>query len=102
MYIIIGSLCLLVVAVLIGVLVTAQRKRVHGLTWFPENFLSRNSAAGTRRKSPDGGEEPGSDCKLDGTILTLSRPSRPLIPSACTKNVLNYRTVDKEETTHDP
>lgn len=73
-YIAIGSLSVIIVAVLVGVLITAQRKRAYGTTWFPENHFFSGSAAGTRRRSPDGGEDdPDVDCKLDGLSSTKRR-----------------------------
>ncbi|KAK5637799.1 hypothetical protein RI129_000017, partial [Pyrocoelia pectoralis] len=57
-YVIIGILLMFLVGAVIGVIVTTQRKRASGITWFPEGFLRTNS--GTRRRSrrrgPDGQE----------------------------------------------
>lgn len=64
-YVAVGSLSLIIVSVLIGVLISVQRKRAYGTQWFPEGFLSPNSAQGTNRRGPDGGEDTD-DCKLDG------------------------------------
>ena len=63
-YMVIGGMSVVIVAILVGVLVSAQRKRAHGTPWFPENFFGNNSPAGINRRVPDGGEE--DDCKLDG------------------------------------
>jgi len=65
-YIVIGSVSVVCVGVLIGVLVSVQRKKAYGLQWFPENYLSSNSPAGTKR-SIVGGEE-AEECKLDAAV----------------------------------
>ena len=65
MFIVIGSLSVVIVAVLVGVLISVQRKRVYGTQWFPEGFFGAGSAAGKRRKGPDG-REGDEDAKLDG------------------------------------
>lgn len=57
-YVIIGILFVIVMAGVIFMIVTTQRRRAAGITWFPEGFFSTNS--GTRRRSrrrgPDGQE----------------------------------------------
>lgn len=57
-YVLVGVILVLLACGLLGVLVTAQRKRAAGITWFPEGFLRTSS--GTRRRSrrrgPDGQE----------------------------------------------
>lgn len=57
-YVFLGVILALLAVGLVGVLVTAQRKRAAGITWFPEGFLRTSS--GTRRRSkrrgPDGQE----------------------------------------------
>lgn len=41
-FVFIGIILVTLVGLLLGVLVTAQRKRAHGITWFPEGFLRTN------------------------------------------------------------
>ena len=59
-YVFIGIVIVVLGGMLVGVLVTAQRKRAVGVTWFPEGFLRTNSGSGQRRRSrrrgPDGQE----------------------------------------------
>lgn len=59
-YVFIGVVIVVLGGLLIGVLVTAQRKRAVGVTWFPEGFLRTSSGSGQRRRSrrrgPDGQE----------------------------------------------
>lgn len=59
-YVFIGVVIVVLGGLLVGVLVTAQRKRAVGVTWFPEGFLRTNSGSGQRRRSrrrgPDGQE----------------------------------------------
>ena len=57
-YVIVGALCILVVALLVGVLVTNNRKRARGVTWFPDGFLRGDSSQRrtSRRRGPDGQE----------------------------------------------
>ncbi|RZF46940.1 hypothetical protein LSTR_LSTR011771, partial [Laodelphax striatellus] len=57
-YVLIGVFLVTLVALLLGVLVTAQRKRAHGITWFPEGFLRHQSSQRrtSRRRGPDGQE----------------------------------------------
>ena len=57
-YVIVGALCILVVALVVGVLVTTRRKQARGITWFPEGFLRNNSGQRrtSRRRGPDGQE----------------------------------------------
>lgn len=57
-YVFIGVILVLLAGLLIGVLVTAQRKRAAGITWFPEGFIRNNSATRrhSRRRVPDGQE----------------------------------------------
>lgn len=57
-YVFIGVVIVLLAGLLIGVLVTAQRKRAVGITWFPEGFLRNNSGPRrrSRRRGPDGQE----------------------------------------------
>lgn len=81
MYIGVGCLSVIIVATLVGVLVTAQRKRAYGSTWFPENFFSNSNSNGNataRRKGPDGGEgeDPDSDCKLDSKLAMIRASGR--------------------------
>lgn len=55
-----GVVIVILGGMLVGVLVTANRKRAVGITWFPEGFLRTNSGSGQRRRSrrrgPDGQE----------------------------------------------
>lgn len=57
-YVIAGIFIVIVFCVIVFGIVTTQRKRASGITWFPEGFLRTNS--GTRRRSrrrgPDGQE----------------------------------------------
>lgn len=57
-YVLLGILCVFCLGTVVGIIVTTQRKRASGITWFPEGFLRTNS--GTRRRSrrrgPDGQE----------------------------------------------
>lgn len=59
-YVFIGIIIVVLGGMLVGVLVTAQRKRAVGVTWFPEGFLRANTGSGSRRRSrrrgPDGQE----------------------------------------------
>lgn len=57
-FVFIGIIMVTLVGLLLGVLVTAQRKRAHGITWFPEGFLRTNSGPRrrSRRRGPDGQE----------------------------------------------
>lgn len=58
-YVIVGALCVLVVALVVGVLVTTNRKRARGITWFPDGFLSNSVGVQrrtSRRRGPDGQE----------------------------------------------
>lgn len=56
-YIAVGVIMTLLIGLLLGVMVTAQRKRAHGITWFPEGFLTNNNEhRRSRRKGPDGQE----------------------------------------------
>lgn len=59
-YVFIGVVIVVLGGMLVGVLVTAQRKRAVGVTWFPEGFLRTSSGSGPRRRSrrrgPDGQE----------------------------------------------
>lgn len=59
-YVFIGVVIVVLGGLLVGVLVTAQRKRAVGVTWFPEGFLRTNNSSGQRRRSrrrgPDGQE----------------------------------------------
>lgn len=59
-YVFIGVVIVVLGGMLVGVLVTAQRKRAVGVTWFPEGFLRTSSGSGQRRRSrrrgPDGQE----------------------------------------------
>lgn len=59
-YVFVGVVIVVLGGMLVGVLVTAQRKRAVGITWFPEGFLRTNSGSGQRRRSrrrgPDGQE----------------------------------------------
>lgn len=57
-YVFIGVILVLLAGLLIGVLVTAQRKRAAGITWFPEGFIRNNSSTRrrSRRRGPDGQE----------------------------------------------
>lgn len=57
-YIVIGAFGVVMAALLIGVLVSAQRKRAQGITWFPEGFLRTSSGQRrqSRRRGPDGQE----------------------------------------------
>lgn len=41
-YVFIGIILVTLAGLFLGVLVTAQRKRAHGITWFPEGFLRTN------------------------------------------------------------
>ncbi len=41
--VIVGILLMLVVGILLGVLVSAQRKKATGITWFPEGFFGNNT-----------------------------------------------------------
>jgi hypothetical protein len=41
-YVFIGVVLVVLAGLLIGVLVAAQRKREHGVTWFPEGFFRNN------------------------------------------------------------
>lgn len=58
-YIVVAVFAIVMAAVIMGVLVNAQRKRARGITWFPEDFFK--SYSGTRRRQskrrgPDGQE----------------------------------------------
>ncbi|XP_022235577.1 neurogenic locus Notch protein-like [Limulus polyphemus] len=57
-YIVIGVIVIILLGLLLGVLVTTQRKRVHGITWFPEGFFrnNNNQKRQSRRRGPDGQE----------------------------------------------
>lgn len=59
-FVFIGVVIVLLSGLLVGILVTAQRKRAVGVTWFPEGFLRTSSGSGQRRRSrrrgPDGQE----------------------------------------------
>uniref|UniRef100_T1IJR3 Notch n=1 Tax=Strigamia maritima TaxID=126957 RepID=T1IJR3_STRMM len=57
-FIVIGALVIVMVFILVGVLVTTQRKKARGITWFPEGFLRSNSGQRrrSRRRGPDGQE----------------------------------------------
>lgn len=57
-YVMVGVMLVALSGLLIGVLVTAQRKRAAGITWFPEGFLRNNSGPRrrSRRRGPDGQE----------------------------------------------
>lgn len=57
-YVLMGVFLMMLVGLLLGVLVTTQRKRSHGITWFPEGFLRNNSGPRrqSRRRGPDGQE----------------------------------------------
>ena len=59
-YFLIGVGIVILAGMLVGVLVTAQRKRAVGVTWFPEGFLKTSTGSGQRRRSrrrgPDGQE----------------------------------------------
>lgn len=41
-FILVGILGITLIGLVIGVLVAAQRKRAHGITWFPEGFGRSN------------------------------------------------------------
>ena len=58
MYVMVGALIVLVVALVVGVLVTSNRKRARGITWFPDGFLGNNvvQRRTSRRRGPDGQE----------------------------------------------
>lgn len=78
-YVFIGVVIVVLGGLLMGVLVTAQRKRAVGVTWFPEGFLRTNSGSGQRRRSrrrgPDGQEmrnlnkQPSVNC-MDLDVVT--------------------------------
>lgn len=57
-YVLFGIFFVIIISFLVGIIVTTQKKRASGITWFPEGFLRTNS--GTRRRSrrrgPDGQE----------------------------------------------
>ena len=57
-YVLVGALIVLVVALVVGVLVTSNRKRARGITWFPDGFLGNNvvQRRTSRRRGPDGQE----------------------------------------------
>ena len=57
-YVLVGALIVLVVALVIGVLVTSNRKRARGITWFPDGFLGNSGVQRrtSRRRGPDGQE----------------------------------------------
>lgn len=57
-YVLVGVMLVTLCGGFIGVLVTAQRKRAAGITWFPEGFLRNNSGQRrrSRRRGPDGQE----------------------------------------------
>ncbi|XP_023215803.1 neurogenic locus Notch protein-like [Centruroides sculpturatus] len=57
-YIVIGIIVIVLLGLLIGVLITTQRKRARGITWFPEGFFRANSSQRrrSRRRGPDGQE----------------------------------------------
>ena len=85
-YIIMGIVLVVIIAAFFGVLVSNQRKRAAGITWFPEGFLrsSNISTASslrqkTKRRVPDGQEL--RDMHINnhlrghnlGTVIFLSR-----------------------------
>lgn len=52
-----GVMIIVLLGLLLGVLVTGQRKRARGITWFPEGFLPmRPQVSGGPRRRPDGQE----------------------------------------------
>ena len=58
-YVIVGILCVVVVGLVAGVLVTTSRKRARGITWFPDGFLGNTVGVQrrtSRRRGPDGQE----------------------------------------------
>jgi Notch-like protein len=59
-FVLIGALGVVMVALIIGMLFTNQKKRSRGITWFPEGFLRHNPVASqhrrSRRRGPDGQE----------------------------------------------
>lgn len=57
-YVLVGVMLVCLCGMFVGVLVTAQRKRAAGITWFPEGFLRNNSGPRrrSRRRGPDGQE----------------------------------------------
>ncbi|KAF4523890.1 hypothetical protein B566_EDAN016082 [Ephemera danica] len=57
-FVLVGVVLTLIIGLLLFVLVNTQRKRAHGVTWFPEGFLRNNSGQRRRshRRGPDGQE----------------------------------------------
>jgi Notch-like protein len=57
-FVLIGLVAIIFFGLLLFVLVNTQRKRAHGVTWFPEGFLRNNSGQRRRshRRGPDGQE----------------------------------------------
>lgn len=57
-YVFSGVVIIIFTGLLVGVLVTAQRKRAAGVTWFPEGFFATNTTPHrrSRRRGPDGQE----------------------------------------------
>lgn len=58
-YVVLGAVLVSLTCFLLGVLITAQRKRAHGITWFPEGFFTASTTGPrrhSRRRGPDGQE----------------------------------------------
>lgn len=51
-----GLATVVLMGTLIGVMVSGQRKRARGITWFPEGFFPMRSGTGAPRRRPDGQE----------------------------------------------
>lgn len=80
------SACIIIVALLLGVLYTMTRKRAHGTTWFPEGFTAaRRPQDGQEMKDvqqgvPSQGEEPveeGAIAAAPEDWSDLGTPERP-------------------------
>ena len=73
-----GALCLLVVLLVVGVLVTSSRKRARGITWFPDGFLSNSAGVQrrtSRRRGPDGQEMRNLHKQPSTNRLDIDHPS---------------------------
>lgn len=56
-YVLLGILLVFLIGGCIGIIITTQRKRASGITWFPEGFLRTSSVTRrSRRRGPDGQE----------------------------------------------
>lgn len=57
-YVLLGILLVFCIGGGIGIIITTQRKRASGITWFPEGFLRTGSVTrrASRRRGPDGQE----------------------------------------------